>query len=67
MAKELVKTICARRSIREYTSELVGENDIKTILETAMAAPSASNRARFGWSALARNMSLAGSRLSLCS
>jgi nitroreductase len=44
MAKELIKTIFARRSIREYTTEAVSEKDIKTMLEAAMAAPSASNR-----------------------
>jgi len=40
---ELVKTILARRSIRKYTPEPVKEKDIKTMLEAAMAAPSASN------------------------
>jgi len=44
MAKELIKTILARRSIRKYTAEPVSERDIKTLLEAAMAAPSASNR-----------------------
>jgi len=44
MAKELIKTIFARRSIRKYTTELVSEKDVKTMLEAAMAAPSASNR-----------------------
>ena len=44
MQKELIKTIFARRSIRKYTAEPVSEKDIKTILEAAMAAPSASNR-----------------------
>ncbi len=44
MARELIKTIFARRSIRKYTAERVGESDIKTMLEAAMAAPSASNR-----------------------
>jgi len=34
----------ARRSIRKYTLKLVGEKEIKTMLEAAMAAPSASNR-----------------------
>ncbi len=43
MAKELIKTIFARRSIRKYTAELVKEEDVKTMLQTAMAAPSASN------------------------
>ena len=44
MAKELIKTIFARRSIREYTAEAIDEKDIRTMLEAAMAAPSASNR-----------------------
>ena len=44
MAKELIKIIFARRSIREYTAEVISEKDIKTMLEAAMAAPSASNR-----------------------
>jgi nitroreductase len=43
MAKKLIKTILARRSIRKYTNELVGEKDVITMLEAAMAAPSASN------------------------
>ncbi|MFB0502021.1 MAG: nitroreductase family protein [Candidatus Bathyarchaeia archaeon] len=43
MAKELIKTILARRSIRKYTAEPVSEKDVKTMLEAAMAAPSASN------------------------
>lgn len=44
MTRELIQTIFARRSIRKYTSDPVSENDIKTMLEAAMAAPSASNR-----------------------
>ena len=44
MSKELIPTILARRSIRKYTAEPVGEEDIKTLLEAAMAAPSSSNR-----------------------
>lgn len=44
MSKELIQTIFARRSIRKYTAKSVSENDIKTMLEAAMAAPSASNR-----------------------
>jgi len=44
MVKELIKAIFARRSIRKYTAELVSEKDVKTMLEAAMAAPSASNR-----------------------
>lgn len=44
MKEGSIKTILSRRSIRKYTSEHVGEEDIKTLLEAAMAAPSASNR-----------------------
>jgi nitroreductase len=44
MTKDLIQTIFARRSIRKYTSDPVSEEDIQTLLETAMAAPSASNR-----------------------
>lgn len=44
MAEEFVKMIFARRSIRRYTAEPVSEKEIKTMLEAAMAAPSASNR-----------------------
>jgi len=43
MSKELIQTIFARRSIRKYTHEPVSEADVKTLLEAAMAAPSASN------------------------
>ncbi len=44
MTKKLIETIFARRSIRKYTDEPVSEKDVRTILEAAMAAPSASNR-----------------------
>ena len=44
MSKNLIQTIFARRSIREYTDQPITEADIKTLLEVAMAAPSASNR-----------------------
>jgi len=43
MMKETIKTIFARRSIRKYTAARVREEDVKTMLEAAMAAPSASN------------------------
>jgi nitroreductase len=43
MGKELIETIFSRRSIRKYTGEPVSEADIKTLLEAATAAPSASN------------------------
>jgi len=36
--------ILARRSIRKYTSELVADEDIKKLLEAAMAAPTGGNR-----------------------
>lgn len=44
MTKELIKTIFTRRSIRKYSPKPVSEENIKTILEAAMAAPSSSNR-----------------------
>ena len=44
MNKELIQTIFTRRSIRRYTADPVGEEDVKTLLEAAMAAPSAGNR-----------------------
>jgi nitroreductase len=43
MGKELINTILARRSIRKYTTQPINETDIKTMLQAAMAAPSASN------------------------
>lgn len=36
--------IFARRSIRKYTSEPVGDDDVRYLLEAAMAAPSAGNQ-----------------------
>ena len=44
MGDKLIKTIFSRRSIRKYTEESVPEEQVTTILEAAMAAPSASNR-----------------------
>ena len=44
MTNELINTIFARWSIRKYIAEPVREQDIKTLLEDTMAAPSASNR-----------------------
>ena len=44
MTKELIDTIFARRSIRKYTAQPVSEQDMQTLLEAGMAAPSASNR-----------------------
>jgi nitroreductase len=43
MGQDLIKIIFSRRSIRKYTGEPVSEADIQTLLEAAMAAPSASN------------------------
>jgi nitroreductase len=43
MTQDLIQTIFSRRSIRKYTAEPVSEADIQTLLEAAMAAPSASN------------------------
>ena len=43
MSESLIDVIFARRSIRRYTAEPVDEKDITTLLEAAMAAPSASN------------------------
>jgi nitroreductase len=40
---ERLNIIFARRSIRQYTGEPIGESDIKSLLEAGMAAPSASN------------------------
>jgi len=44
MGNDLIQTIFSRRSIRKYTEEPVPETLVKTLLEAAMAAPSASNR-----------------------
>ena len=44
MGETLIETIFSRRSIRKYTEEPVPEEKVRTILEAAMAAPSASNR-----------------------
>ena len=43
MGQDPIQTIFSRRSIRKYTDEPVSDDDIKTMLEAAMAAPSASN------------------------
>ena len=44
MGETLIETIFSRRSIRKYTEEPVHEEKVRTLLEAAMAAPSASNR-----------------------
>ena len=41
---EIIETILERRSIRKYTSEPVTDDQVKCLLEAAMAAPSAHNR-----------------------
>jgi nitroreductase len=43
MTNDIIQTIFSRRSIRKYTGESVSAGEIKTLLEVAMAAPSASN------------------------
>lgn len=43
MTQDLIHTIFSRRSIRSYTPEPVSKGHIRTLLEAAMAAPSASN------------------------
>ncbi|HEY63892.1 MAG TPA: nitroreductase family protein [Caldilineae bacterium] len=40
---ERLRFIFARRSIREFTSEPVSDEDVQALLEAAMAAPSARN------------------------
>ncbi|MEO0082274.1 MAG: nitroreductase family protein [candidate division WOR-3 bacterium] len=39
-----IRPIFARRSVRAYTDEPVAAQDLKALLEAAMAAPSANNR-----------------------
>jgi nitroreductase len=39
-----LQIIFGRRSIREYTNQPLGEQDLASLLEAGMAAPSASNR-----------------------
>ncbi|MGC9521969.1 MAG: nitroreductase family protein [Anaerolineae bacterium] len=41
---DALETLFTRRSIRQYTDEPVAEEDLKTILEAGMNAPSANNR-----------------------
>jgi len=43
MTQKFIHTIFSRRSIRSYTAEAVSAEQVKTLLEAAMAAPSASN------------------------
>jgi nitroreductase len=42
--KAMIDWIKARRSIRKYTPQPVGEEQVRTLLEAAMAAPSGSNK-----------------------
>ncbi len=44
MPDTVFQTMLARRSIRKYTAEPVSEEQVRRLLEVAMAAPSASNR-----------------------
>ena len=60
MSEELIKTIFARRSIRKYTAEPVSEANIKTLLEAAMAAPSASNRKPWRFVVVTKRQTLDG-------
>jgi nitroreductase len=41
---DALEALFTRRSIRKYTNEPVSEEDLKTILDAAMNAPSANNR-----------------------
>ena len=41
---EAIEAILTRRSIRKYIDQPVSEADVKTLMECAMAAPSASNQ-----------------------
>ena len=43
MNREVYSTILARRSIRSFTDKKVSRDDIRTLLEAGMAAPSACN------------------------
>ena len=40
---EACEALLSRRSIRKYTAEAVTEEDVRALLEAAMAAPSAGN------------------------
>ena len=44
MSQEFIDIILSRRSIRKFTGEDIPDADIKTMLEAAMAAPSACNQ-----------------------
>jgi len=53
-----VPDILARRSVRRYTSQPVSEEEIATLLEAAMAAPSASNRQPWHFIVISRRETL---------
>ena len=40
---DILETIFTRRSIRKFTGEPIGEEDLKTILKAGFQAPSAHN------------------------
>jgi nitroreductase len=44
VSQSVLENIFARRSIRRYTDEPVSEENVRTLLKAAMAAPSASDR-----------------------
>lgn len=44
MTVEAIEAILSRRSIRKYADSPVSEADVKTLMECAMAAPSADNQ-----------------------
>ena len=41
---DALEVLFTRRSIRQYTGESVSQEDLKTILDAGMNAPSANNR-----------------------
>ena len=43
MKNEVLKAIESRRSTRKYTDEQIGEEELQTILEAGIQAPSANN------------------------
>jgi len=44
LSMDAIEAILTRRSIRKYTGKPVSDSDIKTLMECAMAAPSADNQ-----------------------
>jgi nitroreductase len=55
---ERLAILFARRSIRAYTDEPVSEQDLKSLLEAGMAAPSGSNRQPWHFVAVTERESL---------